>query len=191
MVTKIMTHLKHMAGVKHVSLSWPDAPRSVQTVTSSPPKPRDQTGGGGPRGDSLRSGTSRQLGFPERKPMGRRPSPQADLPRRRLPKPGSKTPRKERNLAQSQPPGAAEPGVGRREIGAGKGAIRFAPTLKPSASSRVSYFLICVDKKISYPLLPLPVLRNYLSREGVRSFGGGKERRKETVMPSRGLSFHA
>lgn len=70
------------------------------------------------------------------------------------------------------------------------GAIRFAPTLeKPTAASRIADFLICMNKRSC----PIRVVRNYAlkSEWGEKFEGGGKERRKKTVIPSRGLRFHA
>lgn len=145
------------------------------------------------QGDSLRSGTSGRSD-------SRRGSIISSLPhwdalRHRLSKiPGQKTGR--RGIWSKSHSGAE--GLGEEnQIAAGRGwggwgrRLRFAPALgKPRAASQVSDFLICVGKKSSLH----PVLRNYLNRRGEGgALGGGRvlKRRKETVMPSRGLSFYA
>lgn len=188
-VTEIMTRLKYTTWVKHVSLSWTHSPQSVQTVSSSAPQSLGtRPGGGGAQGDSLRSGTSRLLWFRERKTRG------PPFPRKKIClgiwswKPGSKTRKKERNLARSPAPRAEKPREGgAQEDRSGEGAIRFAPTLgKPSATSQVSDFPVSVDKKNPTPTRA-GLTQLFKWRDGGKVLEGWKERRKETVMPSRGL----
>lgn len=144
------------------------------------------------QGDSLRSGTSGRSD--SRRGNIISSLPQWDPLRHRLSKiPGQKTGR--RGIWSKSHSGAE--GLGEKnQIAAGRGwgrRLRFAPALgKPRAASQVSDFLICVGKKSSLH----PVLRNYLNRRGggeesVVEGGRVLKRRKETVMPSRGLSFYA
>lgn len=175
-VTEIMTRLKYTTWVKHVSLSWTHSPQSVQTVSSSAPQSLGtRPGGGGAQGDSLRSGTSRLLWFRERKTRG------PPFPRKKIClgtgswKPGSKTRKKERNLARSPAPRAEKPREGLRKIEVGRGRSALHPPWGSRAQPpRFPIFQFPWVKKI----LPRPgrVLRNYLSGEREEKFWRGRRK---------------
>lgn len=148
-----------------------------------PQKPRDQTwgdGGGGARGNSLRSGTSQPPDqFRERKQARRPPSPPTPSPRKSTSDPLSEAsvPTATEGKESGAKPGASggETGRGALEGRNRKGAILFAPTVgKPSATPQVSDFLVCVAKKKERNPTPTQVLRNCLSRKRGKSFGRGE-----------------